>query len=56
MDWGNVVIDSIEKTDNKVLSLKGHLHLEGDFKKVLIIEILNNYLLDPPEVNLAQCS
>jgi len=33
MDWGNAIIDHIEKgADGKVTALKGHLHLEGSVK------------------------
>lgn len=34
MDWGNVIIDEIEKDlSGVVTSMKARLHLEGDFKK-----------------------
>lgn len=35
MDWGNIIITSIEKDEgsNKVKSMTGKLHLEGDYKK-----------------------
>lgn len=33
MDWGNVIITEITKEDGIVKSLKGQLHLEGDFRK-----------------------
>jgi len=32
MDWGNVIIDEIHKKNDNVVSLNGHLHLEGNVK------------------------
>lgn len=33
MDWGNAIVDEIIKDGDKIVEIKGHLHLEGDFKK-----------------------
>lgn len=33
MDWGNAIVDKIEKADGKVSKITAHLHLEGDFRK-----------------------
>lgn len=33
MDWGNVIVTEVKKDNGVVKSLKGKLHLEGDFRK-----------------------
>jgi glutamyl-tRNA synthetase len=33
MDWGNAIVQSIQKEDGQVISIEAKLHLEGDFKK-----------------------
>jgi glutamyl-tRNA synthetase len=33
LHWGNTIIDEVVSLEGKIVALKGHLNLEGDFKK-----------------------
>lgn len=47
MDWGNMIVDKIERDGEKVSQITGHLHLAGDFKKT---EHKITWLADTPDL------
>ena len=56
MDWGNCIIESVEKDGDKVVKVNGKLHLEGDFK---LTKKKVTWLADAPQdllkVTLMEC-